>query len=136
MRVILDTNILLSALISRDSPPAQIYQAWRNCEFDLITTGIQLEELRRASRYPRLRAILEPHLVGRMINYLHRAVVVDRVPLLHEADDPTDSWLLSLAEIGKADFLVTGDKKAGILSRGRVASAQIVTATAFSKRFE
>ena len=58
-----------------------------------------------------------------MINHLHRAGAVDRVPLLHEADDPNDSWLLSLADIGKADFLVTGDKKAGILSRGSVAGA-------------
>jgi predicted nucleic acid-binding protein len=70
-----------------------------------------------------------------MINHLHRAVVVDRVPPLHEADDPNDSWLLSLADIGKADFLVTGDKKAGILSRERIARAQIVTATTFSKCF-
>ena len=136
MRVVLDTNILFSALISRDSPPVRIYQAWQNGDFDLITTGIQLEELRRASRYPRLRTLLESHHVGRMINHLHRAVVVDRIPPLHEADDPNDSWLLSLADIGKADFLVTGDKKAGLLSRGSVASAQIVTATAFSKRFD
>jgi hypothetical protein len=40
--------------------------------------------------------------------------------------------LLSLADIGTADFLLTGDKKAGLLSCGRVASAQIVTATVFS----
>lgn len=135
MRVVLDTNILLSALISHDSPPARIYQAWRNGGFDLITAAIQLEELRRASRYPRLQAVLEPHHVGRMINHLHRAVVFDRVQQLHEAADPNDSWLLSLADIAKADFLVTGDKKAGILSRGSIGSAFIVTATVFSRRF-
>ncbi len=136
MRVVLDTNVLLSALISRDSAPARIYQAWQNGDFDLITATIQLEELRRASRYPKLRAVLEPHHVGRMINHLHRATIFDHVPSLYEADDPNDSWLLSLADVAHADFLVTGDKKAGILGRGSVGRAQIVTTSAFAGRFD
>jgi putative PIN family toxin of toxin-antitoxin system len=136
MRVVLDTNILLSALISHDSPPAHIYRAWRNGAFDLVTASVQLDELRRASRYPRLRAVLEPHRVGRMINHLHGAIVLGSVPPLHEAADPNDSWLLSLADTARADFLVTGDKRAGILGRGSVGSAQIVTAAMFSKRFD
>lgn len=131
MRVVLDTNILLSALISHDSPPARIYRAWRNGVFELVTADIQLEELRRASRYPKLRSVLRPHLVGRMINLLHGAIVVDNVPDIHEATDPNDSWLLALADTAQADSLVTGDKKAGILGLQSVGRARIVTANAF-----
>lgn len=52
MRVVLDTNVLLSALISPHGPPDIIYRTWRTGKFDVITSLVQLEELRRASRYP------------------------------------------------------------------------------------
>ena len=55
MRVVLDTGILIAALITVDTPPDKIYQAWRKKRFDLITSKWQLEEFRRVSRYPKLK---------------------------------------------------------------------------------
>jgi len=52
MRVILDTNVLLDALISPLGPPDVIYRAWRAARFELVTSTAQLDELRRACRYP------------------------------------------------------------------------------------
>ena len=52
MHVILDTNVLLGVLISPHGPPDAIYRAWRAAKFDLVTSTAQLDELRRASRYP------------------------------------------------------------------------------------
>jgi predicted nucleic acid-binding protein len=72
MRVVLDSNILLSALLSPHAPPHRIYQAWRQRRFELVSSTIQLDELRRASRYPKFRGILQPHRVGRMLNNLRR----------------------------------------------------------------
>ena len=46
MRAVLDSNILFSALISPHGPPHRIYEAWRQRRFELVTTGIQLDELR------------------------------------------------------------------------------------------
>jgi len=57
MRVVLDTNILLSALISPHGSPDIIYRAWRAARFELVTSTTQLDELRRASRYPKLKAV-------------------------------------------------------------------------------
>lgn len=37
MRVVLDTNILFSALISPHGPPHAIYQAWRAARFEVVT---------------------------------------------------------------------------------------------------
>ena len=54
MRVVLDTNILFSALISPHGAPDAIYRAWRTARFELVTSRAQLEEIRRASRYPKL----------------------------------------------------------------------------------
>ena len=53
MKVVLDTGILIAALITVDTPPDKIYQAWKKKRFELFTTEWQLEEFRRVSRYPR-----------------------------------------------------------------------------------
>jgi len=80
MRVILDTNVLLGSLISPYGAPDTIYRAWRAGRFELVTSQAQLEELRRASRYPKIKAILPAHRIGTMVNNLHRALVLDALP--------------------------------------------------------
>jgi putative PIN family toxin of toxin-antitoxin system len=131
MRVILDSNILFSALLSPHHPPHLIYQAWRQNIFELITCDEQLQEIRQASRYPKFNNILQPHLVGVMVNNMRRATFIDRLPSGYETADPNDAWLLALADKSNAHYLVTGDKRAGILSRITIGQTQIVTASAF-----
>jgi len=131
MRVILDSNILFSALISPHTPPHRIYQAWRQGVFELVTCEEQLEEIRRASRYPKLKNILQPHRVGLMLNNMQSATVIDRLPLGYEAADPNDAFLLALADKSQAHYIVTGDKRAGILSLIVIGQTQIVTASVF-----
>lgn len=134
MRVILDTNVLIAALISRHSPPETIYRAWRSGRFELVTSGMQLDELRRISRYPRLKAILPNHRIGTMINNLDRAMVLDQLPPLPdgmEVADPDDNFLLGMALASDADFLVTGDRRAGLLQRGSFQRAPILKPAAF-----
>jgi predicted nucleic acid-binding protein len=53
MRVVLDSNILFSALISPHGPPHRIHLAWRKKRFEPITAPVQLDEPRRASRSPK-----------------------------------------------------------------------------------
>lgn len=60
MRVVLDTSILLSALNSPHGAADTIYRAWRTARFDLVTSHAQLEEVRRASRHPKLQIVLQP----------------------------------------------------------------------------
>ena len=134
MRVVLDTNVLLAALISSHSPPDIIYRAWVAARFDLVTGAAQLDELRRVSRYPKIRAILPAHRIGTMINNLQRALVLDTLPPLPadiQADDPNDAFLLAMSLAGEADYLVTGDRRAGLLQRGSIGRTRIVTPTAF-----
>lgn len=131
MRVVLDTNVLLSALISPHGAPDAIYRAWRAARFEVVTSLVQLDELRRASRYPKFQAVLQPHRVGAMVNNLQRAIVLDRLTSDVEADDPNDAFLLAMALAGDADYLVTGDRRAGLLQRGRFGRTRIVTPSAF-----
>ncbi|MBK6999179.1 MAG: putative toxin-antitoxin system toxin component, PIN family [Rhodoferax sp.] len=134
MRVILDTNVLLSALISPYAPPDTIYNAWRAARFELVTSIVQLDELRRVSRYPRLKAILPAHRVGAMVNNMQRAIVLEHLPSLPqgiEINDPNDAFLFTMALAGEADYLVTGDRRAGLLQLGNAGRARILTPTAF-----
>ena len=134
MRVILDTNVLVAALISRNSPPDTIYRSWRAGRFELVTSSVQLEEFRRISRYPKLKAILPNHRVGTMINNLNRAVVLEQLPPLPDnvaVADPDDTFLLRMVLASDADFLITGDRRAGLLERGSFQRAQILTPGAF-----
>lgn len=131
MRVVLDTNVLLSALISPHGPPDVIYRAWRAARFEIVTSVVQLDELRRASRYPKFKAELQPHRVGTMVNNLQRAVVLEHLPTGIEADDPNDAFLLAMAVASEAEFLVTGDHRAGLLQRGAIGRTRIVTPGAF-----
>lgn len=131
MRVVLDSNILFSALISPHGVPDAIYRAWRAARFEVITSRMQLDEIRRASRYPKLQAILQPAKVGTMINNLQRAVVLERLSIEAEADDPDDAFLAAMAVEGEADYLVTGDRRAGLLQRGHIGRTRIVTPAQF-----
>ena len=131
MRVVLDTNILLSALISPHGHPDTIYRAWRAARFEVVTSVHQLDELRRASRYPKFKAVLQPHRVGAMVNNLQRAVVLEHLPTGFEAADPNDAFLLAMAVASQAEYLVTGDHRAGLLQRVSIGCTRIVTPAAF-----
>ena len=54
MRVVLDTNILVSALLIQLGIPAAIYRAWHEGHFTLLTCPEQLDELRATLSKPAL----------------------------------------------------------------------------------
>ena len=68
-----------------------------------------------------------------MVNNLQRAVVVvlAELPITVEADDADDAFLLAMALVAGADYLVTGDRRAGLLQRGYIERTRIVTPAMF-----
>lgn len=131
MRVVLDTNVLISALLVESSLPAQLITHWRQGRFALLTAAPQLDELMRVTRYPKLRARLKPALAGRLINDLRDvAVVIGTLPQVDASPDPYDNYLLSIAVGGKADYLVTGDKP-DLITLGSHAGTKIVSVREF-----
>lgn len=110
-RLVLDTNVLLSALISPHSPSRQLYELWLDRKIDVLTSLEQLDEIRAVTRYPRIRALLPPSLAGRLVNSLRDvATIVGPLPKVEHSPDPDDNFLLATAEVGRANYLVTGDK--------------------------
>ena len=131
MRVVLDTGILIAALITKDTPPDRIYQAWRKQRFELVTSQWQLDEFRRVSRYPTLRKYLKPIEAGNLINGLrHQARLLKELPDVDLSEDPDDNPLLAMAIAGEVDYLISGDKR-DVLALKKVGKASIVTARRF-----
>lgn len=136
MRVVLDTGILIAALITVDTTPDKIYQAWKKKRFELFTSEWQLDEFRRVSRYPKLRNFINSVEAGQMINGLKlNAFVYTSLPKVDLCKDPDDNPILAIALESKADFLVTGDKR-DLLSMERIHMTPIVSAARFLATLE
>ena len=134
MLIVLDSNIYISALISPGGCPGRIYEAWNNRHFDVVSCEEQVEELRRASRYPRIQQVIQPRLFGLLLNRLRDSCLFEEIEHRHTAEDPNDSYLLDLADCTKADYLVTGDIRSGLLKKRRIGRAAIVTASTFCEK--
>jgi uncharacterized protein len=135
MRVVLDTNIMVSALLIQLGHPAAIYRAWQEGYFTLLVCAEQLEELRATLRKPAIAARIKPHRAGRLVNQLRDlAEVVGALPRIQRSSDPGDDFLLGLSEAGRADYLVTGDKD-GLLALRRHKSTRIISASEFAALF-
>lgn len=135
MRVVLDTNILISALLIQVGHPAAIYHAWQEGAFKLVVCAEQLDELRATLRKPAIAARIKPHNAGRLVNQLKDlAEILGPLPHVERSPDPTDDFLLALSEVAQADYLVTGDK-AGLLPLVRHKTTRIISASEFAVLF-
>jgi putative PIN family toxin of toxin-antitoxin system len=131
MRVVLDTNVLISALLVCKSTPAQLVAAWRRGVFELLTCELQLEEIRAVTRRESVRALVRPALAGEMINQLRdMAVWIETLPRVDRSADPFDNFLLAMAEGGGANVLVSGDRR-GVLTLKSHGPCRIVTVRDF-----
>ena len=136
MRVILDTNILLAALMVRDAPPDRLFECWKERRFELVTCEAQLDELKRVTRRPFFRKRLLPGQAGRLVNDLRRlARTFDALPRIERSPDPNDDFLFALAEAARADYLVTGDRN-DVLNLETHGVTRIVTAWYLLERLE
>ena len=132
MRVVLDTNILVSALLSPTGTPATIYSAWEDGKFTLLTCTEQLDELRAVFDKPKIAELIKPNRAGRLVNQLRRlAEAIDPLPRVERSPDPADDFLLAMCEAGRADYLVTGDKS-GLLALARHEATPIITVKKFA----
>jgi uncharacterized protein len=128
MRVVLDTNILLSAFFKVDSPPYKLVNAWMDNRFELVSGAAQIEEIVRVARYPQIQQLLKSSEIGWLVNRLRdRAIIIERLPKVSVSHDPADNFLFALAQAGKAAYLVSGDKS-GVLALRQHGACQVVTA--------
>lgn len=134
VRIVLDTNILVSALISRDGPPARVLESVKHEGAALITSEAQLAELRRVLSYERIRTCIRLEEAEDLLGNLEAiGEVVTDLPTVNASPDPKDNVILATAIAGRADLVVSGDKK-HMLNLGAVNGIPIVDAAAAANR--
>lgn len=114
MKVVLDTNVLLSGLMAPRSTPGRILAAWFEARFDVAMSIEQLTEIGRALSYPRIQRKLkwDEERIEQFIRQLYiRADVVDlRSTSVQVPRDPHDTPILATLVASRADVLVSGDR--------------------------
>jgi putative PIN family toxin of toxin-antitoxin system len=116
LRVVLDTNVLLSGIAYPASVPGKIMAAWRHGSVDVLLSAYILDELRRV--LPRLahRHGLTMAEIDDLVDVLSiQAEVIEPLPSaepeLRDVDDqPVLGTLLAARKTSGVDYLITGDK--------------------------
>ncbi len=111
LRVVLDTNVLVSGLAYPGSIPGRIMGAWRHGSLDVVLSYHILDEMARV--LPRLsRVKLSPAEIRDLVDsFMFLADVVEpRTEQAPNLRDPADQLILATLKAVQARYLITGDK--------------------------
>jgi putative PIN family toxin of toxin-antitoxin system len=112
IRAVVDAGVFIRGTLSQTGGSAFIIQAFKHRDYVLITSRVHMEEIFRtlgSSRLQRHYALpdkLRKRLVG-TISAL--GLVLQPSGALQVCRDPTDDYLIELALLGRADYLITED---------------------------
>lgn len=117
MRVVLDVNVLVSALLSRAGAPGRLIALWLEGAFELVVSEELLVELGRALAYPKLREHVSREDKADFIALLRAtaSMLADAERPDHISRDPGDDYLLALAK-ASASILISGDRDLLVLA--------------------
>lgn len=113
MRVVLDTNVIISATLIRGGNEDRIMRLWRQGAFELVLSPPILEEMARVLSYERrrrLRWMMEEEVTTFLQALVGESVLVPGKVSVKVSRDPEDDKFLAAALEGQADYVVTGDK--------------------------
>ena len=135
MRAMVDTNLLISYLISHRPPIAEVIDIHlARGDFTLLTAPVLLEELTRVLEYPRLHRYYGAEARVRFVALI--AGLSEIVDLPEEVPricrDPDDDWVIACAVAGEADVIVSGDRD--LLDLEQVGDISILSARDFLAR--
>jgi putative PIN family toxin of toxin-antitoxin system len=130
LRVVLDTNVLVSGLAYPGSVPGRIVSVWRVGGLDVVLSRYILDEMSRV--LPRLRRIqMSADEIRDLVDsFMFQADIVEPEGWDADLRDPADQQVLGTLLASKANYLITGDKDLLALAE-RYA---IVTPTVFWER--
>lgn len=116
--VVIDTNLVLSALVFGGGRLSALRTAWQSGRCVPLVSTSTAAELLRVLAYPKfkLSAADREELLADYLPYCRSVRIPARLPKLPVCRDANDQMFIELAAVGKADFLVTGDKDLLVLA--------------------
>lgn len=132
MRVVLDTNVVISATLIRGGNEDRILRAWRRGAFELVLSPPILEEMARALSYDRLRRArwMTDEEALELLQVLgEESILVPGRHAVRISRDPEDDKFVAAAVEAGADYVVTGDKD--LLDIARYRSLRLISPATF-----
>jgi hypothetical protein len=133
LKAVVDVNLVVSGIISKEGSPAKLLLAWRNNDFLLIISEGMLEETKKVLQYPRIKNKYNLNVqdISQAIGAIERFAFVlpDRIKVDIIKDDPDDNKVIACALAANADYIVSGDRH--LLELSAVKGISIVTAKEF-----
>jgi putative PIN family toxin of toxin-antitoxin system len=110
-RVVLDTNVAVSALLFTRGRLAPLRQAWQAGQCKPLVSSGTAQELVRVLHYPKFRLAADDvrEILAEYLPWCTTVRIPSPRPRVPACRDPDDQPFLELAVAGKAHFLVTGD---------------------------
>lgn len=112
MRLVLDTNVVVSALLW-DGPPRRLLRVGQSEAVRLFTSAPLLAELTDILSRPKFESKIAASLlsIDQLVDlYTEMVAVVRPISIPRFASDPDDDVVIGTAIAAKANFVVTGDR--------------------------
>jgi uncharacterized protein len=111
-RVVLDTNVVLSALLFRSGPAGRVRAGWQSGRFVPLASTATAQELVRVLGYPKFMLSVDEQeeLLADVMPWVEVVRIPDPPPAAPACRDPFDLPFLHLALAGRAQALVSGDR--------------------------
>ncbi|MDP1782070.1 putative toxin-antitoxin system toxin component, PIN family [Hydrogenophaga sp.] len=134
-RVVLDTNVVLSALLFGGKAAGALRQGWQQGAFTPLVSTATVQELMRVLAYPKFRLTTgdQQELLADFLPHTTAVRIPEPPPPVPDCRDPFDLPFLHLAVAGKARWLVSGDRDLLVLADAFAANnaCRVVTLEAF-----
>ncbi len=117
MRIVVDTNVLISGVVQPNRHPGQVIEAVGRGDCTLVMTSRLWSELERTLGYSRVRDFIARHggetsvpVAVARLQTLVEYVPMESPTMSWLASDPDDDWVIQCAVTGRADVIVSGDR--------------------------
>ena len=110
-RLVLDTNIIVSALVFQSSQIAWLRSAWQNDQIRSLISHDTKEELIRVFSYPKFKLCdtEREDLLNDYLPFCEFITIPNQSPSVPQCRDHSDRKFIELALVGQANAIVTGD---------------------------
>jgi putative PIN family toxin of toxin-antitoxin system len=134
-RVVLDTNVVLSALLFTSGRLAWLRTSWQTGDVQPLASHDTVTELIRVLAYPKfkLTAVDREELLTDYLPFTETVHIPKDPPAMPLCRDPFDLPFLHLALVGKADALITGD--ADLMALASRITVPILTPESLREKF-